>query len=131
MEQNILMIDQRKNTRYQTIARAIIKGASAEEAMLKDISITGCRLETAAFADIKPKKHYKLKIIPESAAEINLFFLSVEIKWKVARGNSFEYGFDIVKSPKKKQFQNYVDYLSWRYSQGNSMTGNDSEIPLV
>jgi hypothetical protein len=121
------MVEQRKNTRYQTTARAIIKGVSTEEALLKDISVTGCCLETAAFTEIKPNAHYTLKIIPESAAEIDLFFLSVEAKWKVNRADSFEFGFDIVKSPKRKQFQNYVDYLSWRYSQGNSMTGNYSD----
>ena len=123
------MVDQRKNIRYETSAKVIIKNVSDEKAQLKDISVTGCRIELVNYAEIKPNTRYKLKIIPEQTSEVESFFLAVESKWIGTEVNSFEFGFSIIESPKGKQFQRYVDYLSWRYSQGNSMTGDSgSEI---
>jgi hypothetical protein len=120
------MAEQRENSRYRSSAKAIIKGFDGEEAEVKDISISGCRLELANYAAIEPKKQYELRIIPEIEAKIEYFFLTAESIWVGTMVNSFEFGFSIIKSPKGKQFQRYVDYLAWRYSKGNSMTGSDS-----
>ena len=117
-------IEQRKDARYESSAKAIIEGASKETALLKDISVTGCKVELPAYAAIEQNKKYKLKIIPESASNVESFFLTVESKWIGAGADSYAFGFLIIESPKGKQFQRYVDYLSWRYSQGNSMTGD-------
>ena len=127
------MTEQRKNTRYLTFARAHIEGVTREDAIVKDISITGCCVELPSIVTIAPNEKYKLKIIPEDEAKIDPFFLSVEAKWIGTEVDSYEFGFNIIESPKGKQFQRYVDYLSWRYSRGNSMTGDgDSDIiPMV
>ena len=123
------MEEQRKNTRYQTFAKAHIDGIAHEDAVLKDISVTGCRIELSSFVQITPNKQYKLKIIPEDESKIDPFFLFAEAKWIGTEIDSYEFGFNIIKSPKGKQFQRYVDYLSWRYSQGNSMIGDgDNDI---
>ena len=126
------MIEKRKHTRYQALAKVLIKGKgiSDEEVLLKDISITGCRIELPANLTIEPNTHYKLKIIPESEAEIESFLLDVEPRWLGAEHSSSEIGFSITKSPKGKQFQRYVDYLSWRYSHGNSMT-KDKDVDII
>ena len=118
------MADLRKNTRYKALAKATINGVTDKEVLLSNISVTGCCLEIPAYVEIKPNARYKLKIIPEDASGIDSFFLSVEGKWEGVRAGSFECGFNIIESPRGKQFQRYVDYLSWRYSQGNSMIGN-------
>jgi hypothetical protein len=70
--------------------------------------------------DIMPDTHYKLEIIPESAAGIGVFELSVESKWIRSGGYSCEIGFSILESPKGKLFQRYVDYLSWRNSAASA-----------
>ena len=124
------MSEQRKHTRYEAFAKVQIEGISDGEALLKDISITGCRVELPAYASIEPNTHYKLKVIPESEAGIETFFLDAEPKWIGSGVNSSEIGFSIVKSPKGKQFQRYVDYLSWRYSHGSSMT-RDGDTDIV
>ena len=119
------MIEQRKSTRYQSFAKANIEGAGAGEILLKDISVTGCRVECTTYMEVKLNQQYKLEIVPEKAANLGPFELHVESKW-IRIGNYFyEIGFVITKSPKRKQFQRYVDYLSWRYDQGISMTGNE------
>jgi hypothetical protein len=120
------MHEQRKNTRYHTSAIAIIKGVHDGETLLKDISVTGCRLELPAYAEIKPNEQYKLEIKPESDSKINPFHLIVESKWEGAKVDSYELGFIIKEFPHGRQFQRYVDYLSWRYDHGSSMTGDSS-----
>ena len=125
------MIEQRKQTRYQTEAKALIEGIGEGETLLKDISITGCRVECSNIGPIDLNTRYKMEIMPENAAKIGAFNLVTESKWMRIGSNSYEIGFLIIESPKGKLFPRYVDYLSWRYSQGNSMTGSQSGIPPV
>ena len=124
MNQNIYMLDKRKNIRYESTAKAIVEGISEEEAVLKDISVTGCRIKVDNYLEIKPHTQHKLKIIPEKVSNISSFQLNVEAKWVGTEVDSFLFGFGITKSPEGKQFERYVDYLSWRYSQGSSMIGD-------
>ena len=124
------MKELRKNARYSTLAKVKIKEHGEEEFTLEDLSVTGCRIECSAETEIMPHKLFKLEIIPESEAKIEKFFLGAESKWIRLKGDSCEAGFCITESPKGKQFQRYVDYLSWRYSHGDSMT-KDSEIPSM
>jgi hypothetical protein len=66
------------------------------------------------YVDIKPNVTYKIEIIPESDSHIGRFELSAESRWVRDGGYSFEAGFQVTASPKGRQFQRYVDYLSWR-----------------
>ena len=104
----------RKNKRYQTIAKAKIKGIDYGETVLKDLSITGCCLESTVQLDIKPGTKHKIEIIPENAANIRKFELTAEAVWIHGGSYSMELGFIILESPKGKLFQRYVDYLAWR-----------------
>jgi len=125
------MDELRKNTRYQTLARAKIKGVNEGETLLRDISVTGCHVECTNYSEITLNKQYKLEVIPESAANIGVFEFLAESKWIRTGNYSCEIGFSIVESPKKKHFQRYVDYLSWRYSLGNSMVTDPGAVPPV
>jgi hypothetical protein len=108
------MFENRKSARYPTLARAIVSEIGDGEALLKDLSITGCRIEYTVFVDVKPNVHYKAQILPDSAAKIEPFELSVESRWVHADGYSCEIGFAITASPRGRDFQRYVDYLAWR-----------------
>ena len=120
------MSESRLNLRYQTFARVKIKEIDNDAFPLKDLSVTGCRVECPSGTEIMPDKQFTVEIIPETASKIDSFFLTVESKWIRVSGDISETGFLIVESPKGKQFQRYVDYLSWRYAQGKSMTGESS-----
>ncbi|MDR0498038.1 MAG: PilZ domain-containing protein [Treponema sp.] len=117
------MGEKRNSPRYQTTAKVKIEGIDKGDINLMDISITGCRVVCSDYEEIELNKQYKIEVIPESAAKVGLFDFFAESKWIRTDIYSSEIGFIIVESPKGKQFQRYVDYLSWRYSQGNSMTG--------
>jgi hypothetical protein len=124
--------EKRRDTRFLTIAKVVIKEFGKEVFQLKDLSITGCRLEYPIDTEISMDKQFSLEIIPEKEAKIKPFTITAESKWIRVSSNSCEAGFMIIESPKGKQFQNYVDYLSWRYSQGKSMTSEDiSEPPTM
>ena len=106
--------DNRKNKRFHSIAKAHIDGVDYGEILLKDLSITGCCLESTVYPDIKPGTRHKIEIIPENSANIQKFELTAESVWILSRGYSTEFGFFILESPKGKLFQRYVDYLTWR-----------------
>jgi hypothetical protein len=105
------MIIVRKNQRYPSVAQASIAGAFSGEVLLKDLSVTGCRLESTILIDIQPSKHYVIRVTPEPAAKIAEFDISVEARWVKAGSCGCEMGFLILESPKGKFFQRYVDYL--------------------
>jgi hypothetical protein len=108
------MFNNREYTRHPTLARARIKGVFDGEALLKDLSITGCCIECTMYIDIKPETEYKLEIIPEAATQIGSFELIVSSRWIKTSAYSCEIGFAVIASPKGKLFQRYVDYISWR-----------------
>ncbi|GHV84742.1 hypothetical protein AGMMS50230_03500 [Spirochaetia bacterium] len=106
--------DKRKNRRYPSIARVRIPKAFSGDALLKDISITGCRIECTMQVDVKEESPYTLTLYPEDTSEIGSFDLVTECKWLRPGSYSCDIGFDIKESPRGKNFQKYVDYLSWR-----------------
>jgi hypothetical protein len=114
------MVENRKNTRYRTLAHARIKGISGGEPLLKDLSITGCCVESTSYVEIKLNTRYKIEVLPEVAAKIGNFELLAESRWLRTLGYSCEIGFAILESPKGRSFQRYVDYLSWRSEAGSS-----------
>ena len=113
--------ENRKNKRYQSIAKVRINGENYGDILLKDLSITGCCLESTVNFDIKTGVRYKIEIIPEHSAGIGKFRLIAESVWiHQSGGYSTEFGFFIIESPRGKLFQRYVDYLAWRSETGAS-----------
>jgi hypothetical protein len=106
--------DKRKNRRYPSIAKAQSPEAFSGDALLKDLSITGCCIECTMRPEINTGKNYKMSIFPEENSGIGSFELVVKCKWIRTVDYSCNMGFDIVQSPRGKTFQRYVDYLSWR-----------------
>jgi len=117
------MKEKRENTRFQTLAKVKIMGIRKSDYPLVDLSVTGCRVEFPVEEEIMPNNKFKMRIVPESASKVAPFNITVESKWVRVCVNACETGFSIVEPPKGKQFQRYVDYISWRYSQGKSMIG--------
>jgi len=118
------MSDQRKNIRYQTLAKAKLELIPEGEILLRDISVLGCRVECTVHAGINMHEQYKLEVIPEKISEIGSFDILVKSKWTREGNYTCEIGFEIAEFPKGRSFQRYVDYLSWRFAQGDSMSGN-------
>ena len=108
--------ENRKNRRYPSIAKVRLPMEFSGDALLKDISITGCRVECTMHVDIEENAECSITICPEDTAGIGSFNLLVGCKWIHTGAYTCEVGFDIKKSPGKRDFERYVDYLSWRHS---------------
>ena len=126
MGENIYMNEKRKDIRFETLAKVRIKEIGKESFPLRDLSVTGCRVECPIEKDIMPNMLFSLEIIPEKPSKIKLFTIKVESKWVRVGVCTCEAGFLIVDPPKGEQFQRYIDYLSWRYSRGESMTNTEN-----
>lgn len=107
------MIELRRSTRYTSLARAKIEGLHEGEALLRDISVTGCRLEFSAAIAFAPNQAFLIMIYPETKSEIGAFEIEATPMWSRANYDSFEVGFSILSSPRGKAFLRYVDYLDW------------------
>ncbi|MDR3139283.1 MAG: PilZ domain-containing protein [Treponema sp.] len=114
---DLRMIEKRKHIRYRTLVKACIIGVPDGDVIVKDLSVTGCRIEAATYISIAPNTTYTLEVTPEHAAKIGKFELSVESRWMRAGIDSCEIGFAILASPKGKFFERYVDYLAWQSSK--------------
>ena len=114
------MFKERNNERYSSHARARIIGVIADDAPLKDFSISGCCIESTTLIDITPNKTYSIEIIPEKASKVKAFTVSAEARWIRTVDYTYYIGFFIAASPKGKYFQYFVDYIAYLSSLPNS-----------
>ncbi|MDR3334671.1 MAG: PilZ domain-containing protein, partial [Treponema sp.] len=75
------MAKNRENIRYNAHAEAHIPGLVNGDVSLKDISSSGCCIESAVPLDLMLNTRYKIQVIPEPAAKIRKFELLVESCW--------------------------------------------------
>jgi hypothetical protein len=108
----------RKTTRYDTLARAVIPGGFEGDALLKDLSVAGCRVESTTLMQMTPGKKCSVLVKPEAASGVDGFDIEAEVRWVREHGGVWEAGLFILKSPKGKFFQRYVDYLAYRAAKG-------------
>ena len=107
------MLELRRSVRYTSFARAKIEGLHEGDALLRDISVTGCRLEFSAAMAFEQNQAFMIEISPETKSDIGPFELEAMPIWSRANYDSFEVGFSILSSPRGKSFLRYVDYLAW------------------
>jgi hypothetical protein len=108
------MIFDRKSKRLPSQACAYIENVTTGDALLKDISVTGCRLEHTAKIDGLAGQQYTITIKPEAASNIGTFEVLAVLRWINTENCSYEAGFQILESPHGKFFSRYVDYLDYR-----------------
>jgi hypothetical protein len=106
------MQERRKDMHYPT-NRARIPEIFKGDLFLKYLNITGCRIECSSPINIRLNAQYRMQVIPESAVKAGKFELVVESRWIRSREHVCEAAFMIVDFPKGKQFESYVDYLTW------------------
>jgi hypothetical protein len=99
--------------RYTSIARVRINGFEGE-AVLRNISTGGFRMESRTYAAITVGDHYTMRIKPEAGSGLSPFDLEVEVRWIQSTETSFSSGFLIIKSPANRPFEKYIDYIKTR-----------------
>jgi hypothetical protein len=112
------MLENRKSARFNAKGWARVEGVQKVEISEKNISVTGCCLESAVSPEkFKINENYKLSIKPERASRAGAFDIEVKCMWVRKESSFCEFGFHIIASPSGKQFQNYVNYLSYRSNE--------------
>ncbi|MDR1868283.1 MAG: PilZ domain-containing protein [Treponema sp.] len=107
--------ENRKLPRYSSIASVRIDGFDGV-ALVKDMSDSGCCIESLAYLELDPGEIYHISIFPEITANIPCFKLDVKMVWSKSSETCFETGLELVESPTDKELQHYLDYLKWRTS---------------
>ncbi|MDR2096162.1 MAG: PilZ domain-containing protein [Treponema sp.] len=95
--------------RYTSVARLCINGFEGE-AVIRNISLGGFRMESRTYAAITIGEHYIMQIKPEASAQIPLFELEVEVRWVQSTESSFSAGF-LIKSSFDRSLEKYIDYI--------------------
>jgi hypothetical protein len=111
------MLKDRKNPRYNSMAKVQIPGKIKNDGLLKNISVTGCCFIFFESIEIETGDSNDVLVLPEKTSGKKKFELQAECKWIRKLKNSSEFGFSITASPTGKHFQNYVDYLAFHSTQ--------------
>jgi hypothetical protein len=112
VEENAVQ-DQRKEPRYNAVARIRVNGFEGE-AVLRDINSAGFRMESRTYAAIIVGEHYSMQIIPEDTANIPPIDLEVEVRWIRNAETSSHSGFLITDRPIGRIFDRYMVFIKTR-----------------
>jgi hypothetical protein len=107
--------------RYNSVARVRINGFEGE-AVLRNVSIGGFRMESRTYAAIQTGERYTMRIQPESSAGVSAFELGVEVRWVQSSETSFSCGFLIVSAPIGNYYEKYIDSVKMTFPAGKEMT---------
>jgi hypothetical protein len=102
--------DNRREPRYSSIARLNIDGFEGE-AILRNINRGGFRMESRTYAAVTLGEHYTMRISPETSTGLNTFDLEVEVRWIRSTETSFNAGFLVIKAPRDRAFEKYIEYV--------------------
>jgi hypothetical protein len=95
--------------RYDCLVFVEINGYEGQ-AVLRNISETGFRMESKIFADIEIGSNYVMRINPDESSGMKPFDVTVEVRWALSSPDNFALGL-LVTQGDNRFFQKYVDYL--------------------
>lgn len=98
--------------RYDCLINVGINGYEGQ-AVLRNISETGFRMESKTFVEIEIASTYVMRINPEAAAGIKPFDVTVEVRWVLSSPDKFTMGLLIVQT-ENRSFQKYFNYMKSR-----------------
>ncbi|MDR1626717.1 MAG: PilZ domain-containing protein [Spirochaetia bacterium] len=104
--------------RYASLARISINGFEGE-AVLRNVSIGGFRMESKTYAAITGGERYAIRIKPETASRLSAFELEVEARWVKSTEASFTSGFLVTKPPTDRSLEKYIDYIKIKGSSSH------------
>jgi hypothetical protein len=81
------------------------------EGLLKNISFSGCCLESVTYAALVPNQAYKVRINPGADVNLNPFTLNLTVNWTRSSEMSFEAGFSLEPGQKDHYLEQYAGQL--------------------
>jgi hypothetical protein len=95
--------------RYECLVMVSINGYEGQ-AVLKNVSRTGFRMESKTFVEIETGSSYVMRVSPEAAAGVKPFDVTVEVRWAQVSADKFALGL-MVTQTENRPFQKYITYL--------------------
>ncbi|GHU29333.1 hypothetical protein FACS1894172_00220 [Spirochaetia bacterium] len=103
--------DKRKGERYISRGHLKINGFEGQ-ALLRDISWSGCLMESAFYINIKEGEVYTISVEPEHSQGV-VFDMQVKVRWTKNTPDSSSAGLEFVnQSASDKQIKQYLEYLN-------------------
>jgi hypothetical protein len=97
--------------RYSLNAGIEVEGFEGEGS-LKNISISGCCMESSTYVSIKPDEVYKVIIKPDTSDNMEPFSYKVKATWTKSSETLFQAGFTLENSQNNTQMKEYVEILN-------------------
>jgi hypothetical protein len=94
--------------RYECLSTVRVNGYEGQ-AVLRNISDTGFRMESKTFVEIETGANYLVSISPEVFMGIKSFDVTVEVRWILSSPEKFSIGFMVTQN--NPAFKRYVEYL--------------------
>jgi hypothetical protein len=98
--------------RYECLPTVSINGYEGQ-AVLRNISESGFRMESKTFVEIETGSGYLIRISPEPFTGLKPFEIAVEVRWVQSSPEKFSLGF-MVTQTNSRPFQRYLDFLRSR-----------------
>jgi hypothetical protein len=98
-----------RSPRYDCLIRVSLNGYEGQ-AVLRNISDTGFRMESKTFVEMETGSIYVMSIFPETFMGIKPFEVTVEVRWILSSPDKFALGLLVVQ-PENRPFQKYISYL--------------------
>jgi hypothetical protein len=107
------VFQERKAPRFASNAGISIEGFEGE-GLLKNVSVSGCCLESVTYAAITPNQTYRVKIIPGADEKMEPFNIKLVANWIKSSETLFEAGFSLEESERNPLPKRYVELLQMR-----------------
>ena len=105
---------ERDMPRFAANAGISVKGFEGE-GLLKNVSSTGCCMESVTYVAVKPGEVHQVSINPESGEKKNgSFTLDLTVSWTRSSETSFEAGFQLGAGQSGSQLKQYTETLKSR-----------------
>jgi c-di-GMP-binding flagellar brake protein YcgR len=99
-----------RQPRYDCVANVKVYGFEGQ-AVLRNVSIGGFRMESRTFAAMQPGEQFTMQIAPLPETGIASFEVKVEVRWVKSDVSSFNVGFLIVNPAAERYLTKYIEYL--------------------
>jgi hypothetical protein len=119
-ENKIVSQEAPRAPRYNSVARVRINGFEGE-AVLRNVSIGGFRMESRTYAAIQIGERYLMWIQPEPSANVSTFELEVEVRWVQSSETSFSSGFLIISVPVSPYYEKYIERIKMTFPAGKEI----------
>jgi hypothetical protein len=113
LDDQFAVYKEREAPRFAANGGISIEGFEGE-GLLKNVSVSGCCLESVTYVAITPGKAYQTRIDPGADIDMEPFTLNLLVSWTRSSEMIFEAGFSLEANKKDPRLEHYREQLQAR-----------------